>query len=228
MKQQILILSAITVLLAQCSKKDHQLFTIENNHFLNSGLTHFSSARLFTHDGEVLNLELANAYQNEFSLYLFEPGESFIDPFYQEIIFINDDSIKNVTPNRVFIAKRTVTDTFDRFSTPSFDITNDTGSLEFYIVKYKTFRRKEIPGNSNNPNSSVYYEVDNPVYFLKKVKDTFFMPIIKYAAISRIPGMVKFASNKLNNVFSADGVSHLDVRDTLLVQSFDIMFVKGK
>jgi hypothetical protein len=54
------------------------------------------------------------------------------------------------------------------------------------------------------------------------------MPIIKYAAISRIPGMVKFASNKLNNVFSADGVSHLDVRDTLLVQSFDIMFVKGK
>src|SRR6185295_11362984 len=135
MKQPILILSAITVLLAQCRKKDHQLAAIENNHFLNSGLRHLSSARLFTHDGEVLNPELAKSYQNEFSLYFLQPGDSFIDPFYQEIIFINDDSIKNITPNRVFIAKRTVRDTFDRFSTPFFDITNDTGSLELYIVQ---------------------------------------------------------------------------------------------
>jgi hypothetical protein len=226
MKQQILILVAITVVLTNCRKKDHQLSTAGNNHFQNSGLTHFTPARLFTRDGEVLKPGLANAYQNEFTLYFYKPGESVTDPFYKEINFINDDSIHYVNPNRVFEAKRTVTDTYDRFSTPYFDLANDTGSLEFYIAQYKTFRRKETSGNSNNPNSIVYYDVDNPVYFLKKVKDTFFMPIIKYAIISRTPGIVTFTSNKFNNVFSADGVSHLNVKDTLLVQSFDIMFVK--
>ena len=229
MKPPILILSAITVLLAQCHKEDYQPYTVAaDTHFRNSGLTHFSSTRLFTHDGEVVNPELAKSYQNEFPLYFFEPGESFIDPYYQDIIFINDDSIKYVTPGRAYIAKRTVTDTYDRFSTPSTDLVNDTSSLEFYMVQYKTLHRIEVPGNSNNPNGFVYYEADDPVYFLKKVKDTFFMPIIKYAAISRTPGMVKFASNKLNNVFSAEGVGHLGVSDTLIVQSFDIMFVKGK
>jgi len=228
MKRQILILSTITVLLALCSKKDHPLPIAENNHFLNSGLTHFSPARLFTHDGEVLNPELAKAYQNEFPLYFFEPGESVIDPFYREIIFINDDSIRYVTPGRSFAAKRTVTDTYDRFSTPYTDLVNDTNSLEFYIGRYKILHRREIPPSSNNPNSFVYYEADDPVFFLKKEKDTFFMPIIKYFTISRTPGMVRFVSSKLNNVFSADGVGHLGFTDTLVFQSFDIMFVKGK
>jgi hypothetical protein len=227
MKQHLLILAAITVLLAHCRKKDHQPFTEENNHFLKSGLTHFTPVRLFTHNGEVVNPGLAQTYQDEFTLHFYEPGDPFIDPFYQEIIFINDDSILYVTPGKVFNAKRTVTGAYDRFSTPYFDVVSDTSSLDFYIVQYKTFRRKEIP-RTNNPNNFVYYEVDNPVYFLKKVQDTVFMPIIKYATISRMPGMVTFAANKFNNVFSADSVGHLGANDTLIVQSFDLAFVKGK
>jgi len=222
MKQQLLILVSVTVLLVQC-RKEHHSSTTPDNLFLNSKLTHFTAARLFTHDGEVLNPALAQSYQNEFSLYFFKPGDAFTDPFYSQIIFVNDDSIRYVTPGRIFDAKRTVTDTYDRFSTPYTDLANDTSSLEFYIVQNKIFRRKEISGS---PNNLVYYEVDNPVFFLKKVKDTFFMPIIKYAVISRSPGIVKFGSNKLNNVFSADGVGHLAANDTLIVQSFDLAFVK--
>jgi len=223
MKQHILILVAITVLLVDCHKES-QSSTTESNQFRNSGLTHFTSLRLFTHDGEVLNPTLAQAYQNEFSQYFFKPGDAFTDPFYSNIIFINDDSIRYVTPGRIFGAKRTVTDTYDRFSTPYTDVVNDTSSLEFYIAQYKILHRKEISGNPG----SVYYEADDPVFFLKKVQDTFFMPIIRYAFISRTPGIIKFASNKVNNVFSADGVSHLGANDTLIVQSFDISFVKNK
>jgi hypothetical protein len=58
MKQQLLTLSAITVLLAQCSKQHETFSTTENNHFLNSGLTHFTPTRLFTQHGEVLMLTL--------------------------------------------------------------------------------------------------------------------------------------------------------------------------
>jgi hypothetical protein len=195
---------------------------------VNNGLSHFTSVRLFTHGDEVIDPGLAQAYRNEFSLYFFDPGDPFMDSYYQKIIFINDDSILYVTPGRVFNAKRTATGAYDRFSTPYSDIINDTSSLEYYIVQYKILHRKEIPPSSNNPNSFVYYEADNPVYILKKVKDTFFMPIIKYATISRRPGIVSFASNKFNNVFSADGVDHLGINDTLLIQSFDIAFVRQK
>lgn len=229
MRQQLLILAAVSVLLAHCHKDDNQpSSSAENNYFVNNGLSHFTPVRLFTHGGEVNDPGLAQAYRNEFSLYFFEPGDPFNDSYYQKIIFINDDSIQYVTPGRVFNAKRTATGTYDRFSTPYYDIKDDTSSLEYYIVQYKIFRRNEIPRNSNNPNSIVYYEVDDPVYFLKKIKDTFFMPIIKYATISRTPGIISFASNKFNNVFSADGIDHLGVNDTLIVQSFDVAFVRNK
>jgi hypothetical protein len=86
--------------------------------------------------------------------------------------------------------------------------------------------RKETTGNANYPNGYTYYEADDPVYFLKKVNDTLFMPIIKYMTISTSPGIVRFVSSKLSNVFSAEGVSHLAANDTLVIQSFDIAFVK--
>lgn len=223
MKQQLLILTAISILFVHCHKESHSIPPPDYNRFGNSGLTHFTATRLFTHDGEVLTPGLAQAYQNEFDLYFFNPGESLRDPYYRELIFINNDSIRYVTPGREIGAKRTVTDTYDRFSTPYTDISNDTNSLEFHMVKYKIFRRKEV---SSGSNYYVYYEFDNPVYFLKKVNDTFFMPMIKYAAISRYSGIVSFASNKLNNVFSTDAIKYLGAHDTLIVQSFDIAFVK--
>lgn len=229
MRQQLLILAAVTVLLANCHKEGNQpSLETENNYFVNNGLTHFTPVRLFTHGGEVIDPGLAQAYRNEFSLYFFDPGDPFNDSYYKKIIFINDDSILYVTPGRVFNAKRTATGTYDRFSTPYTDIVNDTTSIEYYIIQNKILHRKEVPPSSNNPNGFVYYEADNPVYFLKKVKDTFFMPIIKYATISRIPGIVSFASNKFNNVFSADGVDHLGINDTLIVQNFDVAFVREK
>jgi hypothetical protein len=229
MRQQLLILAAVTVLLAHCHKEDNQLsLATENNYFVNNGLSHFTPVRLFTHGGEVIDTGFAQVYRNEFPQYFFAPGDPFMDSYYQKIIFINNDSILYVTPGKVFNAKRTAKDTYDRFSTPYSDIVNDTTSLDYYIGQYKILHRKEIPPSSNNPNGIVYYEADNPVYFLKKVKDTFFMPIIKYATISRIPGTVSFASNKLNNVFSVEVVDHLGVNDTLLVQSFDIAFVREK
>ena len=229
MRQQLLILAAVSVLLAYCHKEsEHPSPAAENNYFVNSGLTHFAPVRLFTHGGEVVNPGLAQAYRDEFSLYFFDPGDPFNDSYYRKIVYINDDSIQYVTPGRVFGAKRTVKDTYDRFSTPYTDIINDTSSLEFYIVQYKTLHSKEVPPGPNSPNGFVYYEADDPVYFLKKVKDTFFMPIIKYATISRTPGIISFVSNKFNNVFSASGVDHLGAYDTLIVQSFDVGFVKNK
>jgi hypothetical protein len=229
MKQQLLILATVSVLLANCHKEnDHPSSATESNLFVNNGLTHFAPVRLFTHGGEVLNPVLAQAYRNEFSLYFFDPGDDFNDSYYQKFDYINDDSIQYITPGRVFGAKRTAKDTYDRFSTRYTDIINDTSSLEFYMVQYKTLHRRDVPPSPNSPNGFVYYEADNPVYFLKKVKDTFFMPIIKYATISRTPGIISFASSKFNNVFSADGVDHLGVNDTLIVQTFDVVFVRSK
>jgi hypothetical protein len=222
MNKNLLTSIAIIILLAACSKNTTGHRPTRPENFVNTRLTHFSGPRLFTHNGEVTNPDVVQAYFTEFNNYFFKPGDAFTDPNYQQVEFISEDSILYFASNFVYPAKRTAVDTYDKYLTHHYTITDDTNAIDLHIGQYPTWIRVQAPGGLT------FYEVDDPVYFLKKVNDTVFVPVVKYITFYRKNGIVAFTSNKLNNVFSPAGVNRLSNDDTLLVQGFDVAMEKTK
>ena len=221
MKHPFLITAAILLLIVSCKKDDApSTATSVPPHFINTRLTHFSDYRLFTQTGEVNNNTLARFYAGEFSNYFYGSTDRFRDPDYQEMVYISDDSIINLTPGRAFNGKRTNTDVYDKYTTGLFAIQNDTNAVSLYIVKYKTYQRQQTS------LGYVYYDVESPAYILKKQQDTLFVPIMRYIIFYRKNGTVSFGATTQNNVFSPAGVNKLGPNDTLLVQSFDAVLEK--
>jgi hypothetical protein len=222
MRKPFLITVAVWLLIVSCKKDDAPPPANAPPHFVNTRLTHFSNYRLFTQTGEINNSPLIQGYASEFSNYFFKPADRFHDPNYQEIVYINDDSIINLTPGRAFDGKRTNTDVYDKYTTGLLAIQNDTSAVALYIGKYKTYQRQVTP------SGYVYFDVESPVYFLKKQQDTLFVPIMRYIIFYRKNGIVSFGADTYNNVFSPAGVNKLGPNDTLLVQSFDAVLEKKR
>ena len=210
------------IILTACNTKKERPLPPPDNHFINTRLTHFSGPRLFTHSGEITDQGIVQACFTQFNNYFFNPAAKFNNANYQEVQFINEDSLLYYTSTFVYATKRTATGNYDKFSTPYFSITDDTNALDLHIAQYKTYHPVQAPGGW------VFYEVENPVIFLKKVQDTIFVPIVRYITFYRKDYVVSFASNDFNNVFSPEGINKLGVNDTLLVQGFDVAMERRK
>jgi hypothetical protein len=184
--------------------------------FEKSHLTRFGSYKLYTAAGEVTVPGLAQQYAGEFSNYFYEVGSVFSDPRFRTFSMVSDDSMVNTSTVPAYEVKRTVVDEYDKFASRWLSIANDTNALNLHIVKYQS--HKAVTTSSGY----TYYDVEDPVYILKKVGDTLFFPMIRYVIISRGDGRFSFVADKLNNVFSPAGVRKLGSQDTLLVQTFDL------
>jgi hypothetical protein len=220
MKQMIISIVAGIILLLGCKKDKTPVDT--KLYFENSFLTHFESFKVFTKNGQINNAALAQNYSNEFSTYFFNTTSSYADPVFQKFEVVDEDSIINISSNIAIGAKRKNTDTYDRFVSNFTELVNDTNALNMHIIQYKVLERKITS------SGLVYYEIQKPVYFAKKINDTLFFPIVRYITISRRPFITTFSTGKINNVFSTDGLAKLDQYDTLVVQSFDLAMKRVK
>ncbi len=219
MKYKIIIAAGL-LLLTACKKDETPVDT--KQYFENAFLTHFENFRIFTKNGEINNSVTAQNYGAEFSSYFFNNTSNFTDPDFKKFAFVNDDSIINVSSNTQIGTKRKNIDTYDRFSGNFTELVNDTNVLSLNIIKYKVLERK------TSSSGITYYEIQKPVYFVKKNVDTLFFPIVRYITISRRPFITFFSAEKFNNVFSPDGINKLNQYDTLVVQSFALAMKRIK
>jgi hypothetical protein len=204
----------IALVMFSCKKDKTPADT--KQYFENSRLIHFQPFRAFTKNGEITNNAIVQAYAGEFGNYFFNTASTYTDPSFQKFTVVSDDSIINNSSNVPVETKRKFVDVYDRFSSRFTDLVNDTNIIKYHIIKYKVLERKTAA------SGLVYYEAENPVYFLKKNSDTLFFPVIRYVIISRRPFLVSFSADKINNVFSPAGIDKLGQYDTLVVQSFDL------
>jgi hypothetical protein len=219
MKHTITIFAGL-LLLAACKKNDGPVDT--RQYFENAALTHFENFRIFTKSGEINNSVLAQNYANEFIGYFYNSTSRYTDPTFQKFIVVNEDSIINSSSSiQIGITRKNI-DTYDKFSGSSTDLVNDTNALNLNIIKYKVLDRKITS------SGITYYEIQKPTYIAKKRNDSLFFPIIRYITISRRPFSTTFSADKINNMFSTDGLSKLSQYDTLLIQSFDLAMKKIK
>ena len=204
--------------LAACSRPDPVEYKVpEYPLFEKSHLTHFGNYRLYTAAGEVTTPGLAQQYADEFSSYFYQPGSAFTDPRFRTFSMVSEDSMVNTSTVPAGELRRTVVDEYDKFAGRWLAIANDTNLLNLHIVKYQSHKAV------TTPSGYTYYDVEDPVYVLKHVGDALFFPMIRYIRIARGDGWVSFGSDRLNNVFSPAGVRKLGSRDTLLVQTFDLV-----
>lgn len=218
--EKIIAIATFFIFLTSCKK--NKIYIDKNQYFENAFLTNFENIRIYTKNGQINNPTLAQKYAAEFSDYFFKNSSSFIDAEFQKFIFVNEDSIINISSNPHLETKRKNIDTYDRYIGNRSELVNDTNTLNLYIIKYK------ILDKGMSSTGYTYYEIQKPTYFIKKKDDTLFFPIVSYILISRRPFITKLFSDKFNNVFSEEGVSKLNESDTLVVQSFDLAFKKNK
>lgn len=213
------ILSALILLtLVACTRYKPEEYKVPGYTFFEkSHLTNFGSSKLYTAAGAVATPGLAQQYADEFSNYFYEPGSAFTDSRFRTFSVVSEDSMINTSTVPAGELRRTGVGQYDKFSSRWFSIANDTNALNLHIIEYKSHKAV------TTPSGHTYYDVEDPVYILKQVGDTLFFPMIRYILISRGDGRLSFAADRLNNVFSPAGVSKLGSRDTLVVQTFDLV-----
>jgi hypothetical protein len=160
---------------------------------------------------------VVQAYAANFSQFFYQPGAVFSFPQYKSFSMVNEDSILAGGVFPLGELKRTSIGTYDIFSSNRLVPVNDTNALFLHIGRY---RLHEIVNFPNSPYR--YAELQSPAFVLKKVKDTLFLPMIRYIVTSQRDNTFSFASDLLNNVFEPAGASKLKPYDTLLLQSFDL------
>lgn len=170
--------------------------------------------------GEIISPALVQHYKSEFAPFFYDVTGIFPDREFKRFAFVNNDSIINLSIIPVAEMKRTIIDEYDKFSNRGSVPVNDTNALNLHLEKYKIYRLV------TTPSGYAYLDVESPVYFLKKVNDTLFFPVVKYIVFSRGPDIVSFNEGKFNNVFSPSGIEKLGSKDTLLVQTFDAAMIK--
>jgi hypothetical protein len=207
--------------MASCTKhKPVEYKTPQFEFFEKSGLANFKPFALYTAAGEVSNPGLVGQYATEFSQFFYSETTPFSDTRFRTFSVVSEDSMINTSTVPAGELKRTAGGAYDKFSTRWLAIANDTNALNLHIVQYKTHKAV------TTPSGYTYYDVEDPVYILKRVGNELRFPIIRYILISRGDNQFSFAADKINNVFSPLGVNKLGPKDTLLVQAFDLVMKK--
>ncbi len=186
----------------------------------NSSLTKLTSPRLFTKNGEITTSHLVNKFTQDFDQYLYTASSSFNDSEFQSFLMYSDDSLVNSSIPPLYDLVRSNTDTYDFYKSGRLAPVNDTNALFLHIGQYK---RHFL---ATTPLGYTYAEYESPACILKKVNDTLFVPFIRYIVVSRQPGMISFSAEKMNNVFASSGAQKLGNKDTMLIQTFDVAFIK--
>lgn len=207
--------------LASCSNYEPvEYATPRYELFEKSGLANFRPFALYTAAGEVTTPGLAGQYAAEFNQFFYSETTPFSDTRFRTFSVVSEDSMINTSTSSAGELKRTLVGAYDKFSTRWLTIANDTNALNLHIVQYKVHKAV------TTPTGYTYYDVEDPVYILKRVGNELRFPIIRYVLISRGDNQVSFAADKINNVFSPQGLNKLGPKDTLLVQAFDLVMRK--
>jgi hypothetical protein len=129
---------------------------------------------------------------------------------------VSDDSIINTSINPVGELKRTAISDYDVFMGKYTTPINDTNALNLHIGKYKLYKP------ATTPLGYTYFELNDPAAILKKANDKLFVPFVRYIVVSTGQNSFSFVADRFNNMFDPTGISKLGIRDTLLIQTFDV------
>ena len=217
----LIALCLLFSLLISCGKEKPEPYepvVHEQYHF--HALQNFSAYRLFTKAGEITDHVLVQQYVDEFPSYFYSANSLFTVPQFQQFAKVNNDSLINAGTVPAGEVKRIQTNTdYDMYAGKGLLPVNDTGNFKHHIIRYKTVQEQ-------NANGIVYFTNPHPLYFARLVNDYLYFPYSRLITISRTSFSVSFGSDYFNNVFSPSGANRLGDKDTLLIQSFEIVLKK--
>ncbi|WP_207493267.1 hypothetical protein [Aridibaculum aurantiacum] len=218
MKQLLFLI--LLVGLFSCKKETPGYTTKQYTEFEYEKLSNFKNYRMFTKLGEINDASLVARYANTHSQFFYTPSSEFTGNEYKRFSFVNEDSIINTGIAPVGEMKRTLVDAYDVFKSKYTVPVNDTNTLELHLGKYKLhYLETTSLGYS-------YFELYDPAIILKRVNDKLHLPIIRYIITSTQDYSFSFSTGRFNNVLDPTGINKLGDKDTLLVQSFDIILQK--
>jgi hypothetical protein len=213
------ILMTVSIMIG-CKKNPVHDRHVTDTSFRTVKLDRFQPIRIFTISGEITDPQIIDHYTLELDNHIYKPSSTFAEASLQKIIYVNEDSIVNVSLPYAIPARRTVIDTYDVYTSAETEIVNDTQSVTYHIGKYPTLSKQLT-------STGFEYYVNKVGYVMKKQQDTLFFPILKYMVISRHNYTLNFWSAKTNNVLSVDVYKKLVPKDTLVVQRFDVLMKRN-